>query len=104
MEEADINSPPLCCVFSVHQEDLTETEKVLRQFDLTSKYGPCTDITRLERWERASLLVSDLAFFYFYSWYWVRDSHSISQILGIEASSGDKGHAPEEQCLEHQPV
>ncbi|KAG0030350.1 hypothetical protein BGZ81_002785 [Podila clonocystis] len=41
---------------SIHQEDLTETEKVLRQFDLTSKYGPCIDITRLERWERASRL------------------------------------------------
>ncbi|KAF9387625.1 hypothetical protein CPC16_006936 [Podila verticillata] len=41
---------------SIHQEDLTETEKILRQFDLSSKYGPSTDITRLERWERASLL------------------------------------------------
>ncbi|KAG0085394.1 hypothetical protein BGZ93_008642 [Podila epicladia] len=41
---------------SIHQEDLTDTEKALRQFDLTSKYGPCTDISRLERWERASLL------------------------------------------------
>ncbi|KAG0292841.1 hypothetical protein BGZ98_002452 [Dissophora globulifera] len=39
-----------------HQSDLSETEKVLRQFDLTSKYGPCTELTRLERWERASLL------------------------------------------------
>ncbi|KAG0038767.1 hypothetical protein BGZ82_010923 [Podila clonocystis] len=41
---------------SIHQEDLAETEKFLRQFDLTSKYGPCIDITRLERWERASRL------------------------------------------------
>ncbi|KAF9189297.1 hypothetical protein BGZ51_009691 [Haplosporangium sp. Z 767] len=36
-----------------HQTDITEEEKSLRQFDLTSKFGPCTDITRLERWERA---------------------------------------------------
>ncbi|KAG0257643.1 hypothetical protein BG011_003858 [Mortierella polycephala] len=36
-----------------HQADLTEEEKALRQFDLTPKFGPCTDITRLERWERA---------------------------------------------------
>ncbi|KAG0330518.1 hypothetical protein BG004_002081 [Podila humilis] len=39
-----------------HQADLTDVEKVLRQFDLTSKYGPCTDMTRLERWERAFML------------------------------------------------
>ncbi len=28
-------------------------ERVLRQFDLSSKFGPCTGMTRLERWERA---------------------------------------------------
>ncbi|KAG0050767.1 hypothetical protein BGZ83_004456 [Gryganskiella cystojenkinii] len=36
-----------------HQADLSPAEKMLRQFDLTSKFGPCTDMTRLERWERA---------------------------------------------------
>ncbi|KAK3844710.1 MAG: DNA polymerase delta, subunit 4-domain-containing protein [Linnemannia gamsii] len=36
-----------------HQADLSDSEKLLRQFDLASKYGPCTDMTRLERWERA---------------------------------------------------
>ncbi|KAF9102334.1 hypothetical protein BGX29_004712 [Mortierella sp. GBA35] len=36
-----------------HQADLSDSEKKLRQFDLTMKYGPCTDMTRLERWERA---------------------------------------------------
>ncbi|KAG0355126.1 DNA polymerase delta, subunit 4-domain-containing protein [Gamsiella multidivaricata] len=36
-----------------HQANLLGAEKVLRQFDLTSKYGPCTELTRLERWERA---------------------------------------------------
>lgn len=30
---------------------------MLRQFDLASKYGPCTDLSRLERWERAFELV-----------------------------------------------
>lgn len=48
----------LICQHIVHQEDISEQEKILRQFDLASKYGPCLDITRLERWERASLLVS----------------------------------------------
>ncbi|KAF9356406.1 hypothetical protein BGX26_005314 [Mortierella sp. AD094] len=36
-----------------HQADISETEKALRQFDLALKYGPSTDLTRLERWERA---------------------------------------------------
>ena len=26
---------------------------LLRQFDLASKYGPCTGMTRMERWQRA---------------------------------------------------
>ncbi|KAF9114019.1 DNA polymerase delta subunit 4 [Mortierella sp. AM989] len=36
-----------------HQADISDTEKFLRKFDLASKYGPCTELTRLERWERA---------------------------------------------------
>ncbi|KAI1312596.1 hypothetical protein EDD11_002942 [Mortierella claussenii] len=36
-----------------HQADLSDAEKTLRQFDLAAKYGPCTELTRLERWERA---------------------------------------------------
>ncbi|KAF9580013.1 hypothetical protein BGW38_003500, partial [Lunasporangiospora selenospora] len=39
-----------------HQAGLSESEKTLRQFDLASQFGPCGDMTRLERWERASLL------------------------------------------------
>ncbi|KAF9137585.1 hypothetical protein BGX30_010098 [Mortierella sp. GBA39] len=39
-----------------HQAELSDSEKMLRQFDLASKYGPCTDMTRLERWERAFTL------------------------------------------------
>ncbi|KAF9165345.1 DNA polymerase delta subunit 4 [Actinomortierella ambigua] len=39
-----------------HQNELSALEKTLRQFDLAQKYGPCTDVTRLERWERAFAL------------------------------------------------
>ncbi|KAJ6665520.1 hypothetical protein lerEdw1_003361 [Lerista edwardsae] len=35
------------------QPDQLET---LKQFDLSWEYGPCTGITRLQRWERAKLL------------------------------------------------
>mmetsp|Transcript_37598 Transcript_37598/g.83723 ORF Transcript_37598/g.83723 Transcript_37598/m.83723 type:complete len:120 (-) Transcript_37598:806-1165(-) len=34
--------------------DLSPEERTLRAFDLTSKYGPCTGLTRLERWQRAA--------------------------------------------------
>ncbi|KAF9350243.1 hypothetical protein BGX34_001341 [Mortierella sp. NVP85] len=44
--------PKMVCR-AIHQNGLSEDEKLLRQFDLTSKYGPCLDLTRLERWERA---------------------------------------------------
>ncbi|KAF1919712.1 DNA polymerase delta, subunit 4-domain-containing protein [Ampelomyces quisqualis] len=37
----------------VHQEDLSVHEKVLREFDMSSHYGPCTGIARLKRWKRA---------------------------------------------------
>ncbi|XP_034981516.2 DNA polymerase delta subunit 4 [Zootoca vivipara] len=30
--------------------------ETLKQFDLSWQYGPCTGITRLQRWERAQLL------------------------------------------------
>ncbi|XP_033014918.1 DNA polymerase delta subunit 4 isoform X2 [Lacerta agilis] len=30
--------------------------ETLKQFDLSWQYGPCTGITRLQRWERAELL------------------------------------------------
>lgn len=47
-----------CAPALVHQADLSDAEKILRQFDLASKFGPCTDVTRLDRWERAFNLVS----------------------------------------------
>ncbi|KAK8038733.1 hypothetical protein PG993_007144 [Apiospora rasikravindrae] len=40
----------------VHQEDLSQAEKVLRYFDVSSQYGPCVGITRLRRWQRADKL------------------------------------------------
>ncbi|KAF9351495.1 hypothetical protein BGX26_010509 [Mortierella sp. AD094] len=40
-------------VDGIHRNDLSLEEKKLRQFDLASCYGPCLDLTRLERWERA---------------------------------------------------
>jgi len=36
-----------------HQEGHLLTVDILRVFDLTSSYGPCVGITRLQRWERA---------------------------------------------------
>lgn len=37
----------------VHQKDLSLWEKVLREFDVSSKYGPSIGISRTQRWERA---------------------------------------------------
>lgn len=41
---------------TVHQEELTTVDKLLRQFDLNSSYGPCAGISRLDRWRRAEKL------------------------------------------------
>ncbi|GBF91498.1 hypothetical protein Rsub_04238 [Raphidocelis subcapitata] len=38
------------------QAGATGDADTLRAFDLSSKFGPCTGMTRLERWERASRL------------------------------------------------
>ncbi|KAH0848680.1 putative DNA polymerase delta subunit 4 [Fonsecaea pedrosoi] len=40
----------------VHQSDLSLHEKILRHFDLSSQYGPCIGIPRLQRWRRANTL------------------------------------------------
>lgn len=37
----------------VHQQDLTLHEKILREFDLSSQFGPCIGIPRMKRWKRA---------------------------------------------------
>lgn len=38
---------------------LGQAQRLLRQFDLTAKFGPCTNITRRQRWERANKLGLD---------------------------------------------
>lgn len=43
----------------VHQEDLSQAEKVLRYFDVSSQYGPCIGIPRAKRWYRAERLGLD---------------------------------------------
>ncbi|GAU24180.1 hypothetical protein TSUD_84150 [Trifolium subterraneum] len=35
------------------QDERNENEKMLQQFDMDMKYGPCIGMTRMERWERA---------------------------------------------------
>jgi DNA polymerase delta subunit 4 len=40
----------------VHQKELSLEEMILRHFDLSSLYGPCIGITRLNRWKRAQVL------------------------------------------------
>ncbi|PNW82761.1 hypothetical protein CHLRE_06g292950v5 [Chlamydomonas reinhardtii] len=39
---------------AVSRADLSQDEQKLRKFDLTTKFGPCAGISRLERWERAA--------------------------------------------------
>ncbi|KAF2708885.1 hypothetical protein K504DRAFT_433514 [Pleomassaria siparia CBS 279.74] len=43
----------------VHRKDLSMHEKILRQFDMSGQYGPCTGIARLRRWKRAHQLDLD---------------------------------------------
>ena len=40
----------------VHQQTIHTHEKILRHFDLSSEYGPCIGIPRLQRWKRAHSL------------------------------------------------
>lgn len=46
-------------VATVHGENETKVEKMLRTFDLSYQYGPCVGVTRLERWKRAEALGLD---------------------------------------------
>ncbi|XP_069568106.1 DNA polymerase delta subunit 4 isoform X1 [Brachyistius frenatus] len=49
-------SPPRGEQLYVETETIREEElKKLRQFDLNWRFGPCTGISRLQRWERAEL-------------------------------------------------
>ncbi|EDR14510.1 uncharacterized protein LACBIDRAFT_305169 [Laccaria bicolor S238N-H82] len=40
----------------IHGEGQTKIHEILRVFDLSDQYGPCVGVTRIERWERASML------------------------------------------------
>ncbi|KAF2188225.1 hypothetical protein K469DRAFT_748568 [Zopfia rhizophila CBS 207.26] len=40
----------------VHLQDLSLHEKILRNWDMSGQYGPCTGIARLKRWKRAHRL------------------------------------------------
>ncbi|KAJ5990202.1 hypothetical protein N7522_010409 [Penicillium canescens] len=40
----------------IHQQGIDVEEKVLRHFDLSSQYGPCVGIARVNRWRRANTL------------------------------------------------
>ncbi|KAI4952292.1 hypothetical protein J4E91_003754 [Alternaria rosae] len=42
-----------------HQGALSLHEKILREFDMSAHYGPCTGIARLKRWKRAQRLDLD---------------------------------------------
>lgn len=43
-------------LWQVHQEALSLEEKILRHFDMSSQYGPCIGISRVDRWKRAQRL------------------------------------------------
>ena len=37
----------------LYSDDYDANEQLLRQFDMNMAYGPCTGLSRLERWQRA---------------------------------------------------
>ncbi|PWW77720.1 hypothetical protein C7212DRAFT_362551 [Tuber magnatum] len=49
---------PMGCT-PVHQQYLCMQEKILRNFDMQAKYGPCIGPTRWQRWKRAEALGLD---------------------------------------------
>ncbi|KAI9300505.1 DNA polymerase delta, subunit 4-domain-containing protein [Cunninghamella echinulata] len=54
--DAILMSPSSPKLIEIHQENLGEVDKMLRNFDLDYKYGPCIGMSRLDRWERALYL------------------------------------------------
>ena len=46
-------SPSILLSLYEGDQDLCSEENLLRSFDLNSRFGPCTGVSRLERWERA---------------------------------------------------
>lgn len=43
-------------VIALSDQDLDDARELLRQFDMTFKYGPCVGIKRTARWKRAKRL------------------------------------------------
>ncbi|CAJ2677988.1 unnamed protein product [Trifolium pratense] len=54
---SNVPQPPPAVASRNTNQDLQveneKNEKMLQQFDMDTKYGPCIGMTRLERWERA---------------------------------------------------
>ncbi|GAA5860736.1 hypothetical protein JCM3774_006269 [Rhodotorula dairenensis] len=40
----------------IHRDEMDDIEIILRVFDANEEFGPCSRMTRLERWERAEKL------------------------------------------------
>ncbi|KAF5658901.1 dna polymerase delta subunit 4 [Fusarium heterosporum] len=40
----------------LHQQGVSQSERVLRYFDVSSQYGPCIGMSRMKRWKRADRL------------------------------------------------
>ncbi|KAM0348082.1 hypothetical protein ACHAPU_004585 [Fusarium lateritium] len=40
----------------LHQQGVSQGERVLRYFDVSSQYGPCIGMSRMKRWNRADRL------------------------------------------------
>ncbi|KAL7991925.1 hypothetical protein Chor_016181 [Crotalus horridus] len=58
-ERKEAQSPPQDLVQAEsHLQDTAPSDQleILKQFDLSWQYGPCTGITRMQRWERAKFL------------------------------------------------
>ncbi|RGP80595.1 DNA polymerase delta subunit 4 [Fusarium longipes] len=40
----------------LHQQGVSQNERILRYFDVSSQYGPCIGMPRMKRWKRADRL------------------------------------------------
>ncbi|RGP62506.1 DNA polymerase delta subunit 4 [Fusarium sporotrichioides] len=40
----------------LHQQGVSQNERILRYFDVSSQYGPCIGMPRMKRWKRAGRL------------------------------------------------
>uniref|UniRef100_A0A8D0BTN5 DNA polymerase delta 4, accessory subunit n=1 Tax=Salvator merianae TaxID=96440 RepID=A0A8D0BTN5_SALMN len=59
-KEKEAQSPPSATTESFLKDTAQPDQlELLKQFDLSWQYGPCTGLTRLQRWERADSLGLD---------------------------------------------